>query len=116
MQTTPTLGPDHHVTLLDEPMHSLLKHRLDDLERRLIDMSQTMDRLLRQPAGSDADASIHRRPEQAVLDQVRAARAKLEAGNYGQCDSCDAPIESHRLANRPQVQHCGFCEQQVRQR
>ena len=129
MQTTPTLWtarhamPSHsHGPAMEEPMNSLLRHRLDDLERRLVDMSQTMDRLLRESLASgngDTEtppASPSARPDQPVLTEVRAARARLEAGSYGLCASCDAPIEHHRLAGRPQVQHCGFCEQQRRQR
>lgn len=129
MQTTPMLWtarhamPSHsHGPAMEEPMNSMLRHRLDDLERRLVDMSQTMDRLLREsPASGNNDtaappASPGARPDQAVLTEVRAARARLEAGSYGLCASCDAPIERHRLAGRPQVPYCGFCEQQLRQR
>jgi DnaK suppressor protein len=128
MQTTPTprtarhAMPSHgHGPAMAEPMNSMLRHRLDDLERRLVDMSQTMDRLLRESPVSGNDnteattAVPGARPDQAVLSEVRAAQARLEAGSYGLCASCDAPIEHHRLAGRPQVQHCGFCEQQRRQ-
>ncbi|MFM9916284.1 MAG: hypothetical protein ACKVOX_10790 [Rhizobacter sp.] len=129
MQTTPSLWTERHAQtsgphepLLDEPMRSLLKHRLDDLERRLIDMSRTMDELLRQSPRPDADgkdgrvATTRPRPELTALAEVRAARARLEAGSYGLCAMCDAPIERHRLAGRPQVLHCGFCEQQTGRR
>ncbi len=129
MQTTPTpltarhAMPSHgHGPAMAEPMNSMLRHRLDDLERRLVDMSQTMDRLLRESPVSGNDnteattAVPGARPDQLVLSEVRAAQARLEAGSYGLCASCDAPIERHRLAGRPQVQHCGFCEQQRRQR
>ena len=45
-----------------------------------------------------------------------ALSARLEAGSYGLCATCDAPIEQHRLAGRPQVLQCSFCEQQARRR
>ncbi|MDO9313873.1 MAG: TraR/DksA C4-type zinc finger protein [Burkholderiaceae bacterium] len=129
MQTTTSLWTDRHAPtsgphepLLDEPLRGLLQHRLDDLERRLIDMSRTMDALLRQSRGSGTDdtdgtSAMNRpHPELPALAEVRAARARLEAGSYGLCATCDAPIERHRLAGRPQVLHCGFCEQQSSRR
>ena len=90
-----------HGMLLDEPMRSLLQLRLDDLERRLVGMSQAMALMLRQPRSARDEA---------------ADRARLEAGSYGLCATCDAPIEQHRLAGRPQVLQCSFCEQQARRR
>ncbi len=124
MQTTPTHWIDQrtwptkaHAPPIDEPMRSLLRHRLADLERRLLDMSQTMDMLLRENAGNGGagrDASEARsRTEAVALSEVRAARARFEAGSYGLCATCDAPIEPERLASRPQVLRCRFCEQQA---
>lgn len=129
MQTTHSHWTDGHAAmsgahepLLDEPMRSLLQLRLDDLERRLVGMSQTMALLLRRPTepGSESTAEPNAptaaHPELAALADVRAARARLEAGSYGLCVLCDAPIERHRLAGRPQMLHCSFCEQQTRRR
>lgn len=128
MQLNPTHWPDPqsppvgaHSPLLDEPMRSLLQHRLDDLERRLADMSVTMDELRPRETASDgcgagaSNTPTRSRPEQAALAQVRAARARIEAGSYGLCTTCQAPIERHRLAGRPHVQHCGVCEQEQQQ-
>ena len=105
-----------HGMLLDEPMRSLLQLRLDDLERRLVGMSQAMALMLRQPRSARDEAADRARPELVALAEVRAARARLEAGSYGLCAVCDAPIERHRLAGRPQLLHCSFCEQQTRRR
>ncbi len=119
MQTTLTRWTDRlssptetHAPPIDEPMRSLLRHRLDDLERRLLDMSQTMDKLLRETAGGAAlDAGPRPRIETSALSEVRAARARFDNGSYGLCASCVAPIEPERLVIRPQVLRCRFCEQ-----
>ena len=103
-----------HGMLLDEHMRSLLQLRLDDLERRLVGMSQALALMLRQPPSDRDETADRARPEALALAEVRAARARLEAGTYGLCATCDAPIAQHRLAGRPQVLQCSFCEQQAR--
>lgn len=103
-----------HGMLLDEHMRSLLQLRLDDLERRLVGMSQALALMLRQPPTARDEAADRASLEIPALAEVRAARARLEAGTYGLCATCDAPIEQHRLASRPQVLQCSFCEQQAR--
>lgn len=103
-----------HGMLLDDHMRSLLQLRLDDLERRLVGMSQALALILRQPPTDQGESEDRVLPEAPGLAEVRAARARLEAGTYGFCATCDAPIEQHRLAGRPQVLQCSFCEQQAR--
>ncbi|MDL2337461.1 MAG: TraR/DksA C4-type zinc finger protein [Pseudomonadota bacterium] len=126
MQTTPSLWtqphaePDRsHTSVIDEPMSSLLGRRLDDLERRLTDMSQTMDQLLHgggeQPtaaATESSTAATRSLPQTGALAEVRAARERFASGRYGLCDACGSPIEHTRLVERPQVPHCGPCEDQ----
>ncbi|OGN32781.1 MAG: hypothetical protein A3I32_01865 [Candidatus Yanofskybacteria bacterium RIFCSPLOWO2_02_FULL_45_10] len=43
------------------------------------------------------------------LREVRTATKKLEAGEYGKCDNCSAPIESNRLAVMPVARFCMAC-------
>ncbi len=105
-----------HGMLLDEPMRSLLQLPIVVDGRRLVGMSQAMALMLRQPRSARDEAADRARPELVALAEVRAARARLEAGSYGLCATCDAPIEQHRLAGRPQVLQCSFCEQQARRR
>ncbi len=125
MQITSTCWTDRlhvpaeaHAPPIDEPMRSLLRQRLVDLERRLLDMSQTMDKLLREAAGHrDAGgvastAPLRSRSQEVALSEVRAALTRFDNGSYGLCASCAAPIEPGRLASRPQVLRCRFCEQQ----
>lgn len=125
MQIPLTCWPDRrytpatpHAPPIDEPMRSLLRHRLSDLERRLSDMSQAMDQLLQEALGDGhggwpvRQAPHRSHTEEAALADVRAALARFDDGSYGLCTSCAAPIEPERLASRPQVMRCRFCEQQ----
>jgi DnaK suppressor protein len=109
---------DAHAPPIDEPMRSLLRQRLVDLERRLLDMSQTMDKLLREAAGyrdiggATSTAPLRSRSQEVALSEVRAALMRFDNDSYGLCASCAVPIEPGRLASRPQVLRCHFCEQQ----
>lgn len=46
---------------------------------------------------------------QAMLADVRRARAKLGEGSYGTCDQCQAPITPERLEALPWATHCIGC-------
>lgn len=43
------------------------------------------------------------------LAEIAAARARLEAGSYGECESCGATIPPERLAARPTARTCVGC-------
>ena len=43
------------------------------------------------------------------LSQVEAAIARLDAGRYGECESCGRQIGSDRLAARPTARTCIDC-------
>jgi RNA polymerase-binding transcription factor DksA len=45
----------------------------------------------------------------AHLAAIDAAARKLEAGSYGQCDTCGGPIGAARLAARPAALTCVRC-------
>lgn len=40
------------------------------------------------------------------LDAVDGALARIEAGTYGRCSACQAPIEAHRLEADPTTTNC----------
>lgn len=46
---------------------------------------------------------------QRELDQIRRARAALEAGTYGSCESCGGEIGAARLEARPASTRCVRC-------
>ncbi|ABM96442.1 TraR/DksA family transcriptional regulator [Methylibium petroleiphilum] len=93
---------------LQEPTRSLLRHRLIDLERRLVDMAETITTRLCDGAAIAESAAP--RPDAVVLGEVRAALARFETGRYGHCVECGAPIEPARLIERPQASRCDDCE------
>ena len=43
------------------------------------------------------------------LDEVRAALARLDAGEYGVCERCGTAIPEERLEARPTARHCVGC-------
>jgi RNA polymerase-binding protein DksA len=43
------------------------------------------------------------------LDDVEAALARRETGDYGTCESCGRPIAPERLAARPAARTCIGC-------
>lgn len=53
-------------------------------------------------------ASLVRQAEER-LAEVEAARARLEAGEYGRCESCGRPIPGPRLELRPTARRCVAC-------
>ena len=49
--------------------------------------------------------------ERQTLRQVEAALARLDAGSYGVCDLCSAPIPKARLEALPWAHLCVHCAQ-----
>jgi DnaK suppressor protein len=49
------------------------------------------------------------------LRQVQEALARIDAGSYGQCSRCGAPIGAERLAVRPSASTCIGCAGQAGQ-
>lgn len=43
------------------------------------------------------------------LVHVIAAIRRIDAGSYGRCTRCDAPIATQRLEAQPWVAHCDDC-------
>jgi DnaK suppressor protein len=89
---------------------------LDDATRESrapVELDQTrVGRLSRMDALQNqalAKATHDRR--QAELRRIDAALARLEAGSYGFCASCDEEISTGRLINDPAVALCIDCAQ-----
>ena len=51
--------------------------------------------------------------EQATLDQVQTALARIEAGTFGRCDECGEPIAKPRLQALPYTKHCIQCARKL---
>jgi RNA polymerase-binding transcription factor DksA len=63
-----------------------------------------------------AGLAFERAQVSALLDQAErqlgeldAAVARLDAGSYGQCESCGRPIAAERLLVRPAATRCIAC-------
>jgi DnaK suppressor protein len=46
---------------------------------------------------------------QAYLAELDRALARVDAGSYGTCERCGAPIAPERLAARPATERCVSC-------
>ena len=46
---------------------------------------------------------------QRHLDEVQAALDRIDAGTYGRCERCGAPIGDERLAALPATRYCVRC-------
>ena len=66
-------------------------------QRRLIDRRQ---RLPDTPEGRHA------------AGEIEDALARIEAGQYGRCESCDGPIGRSRLVALPEARRCLGCDSQ----
>jgi len=49
--------------------------------------------------------------ERSLLQKIEAALAKIDAGLFGVCDSCEEPIEIKRLEARPVADLCIRCKE-----
>ncbi|MBI1847848.1 MAG: TraR/DksA family transcriptional regulator [Candidatus Rokubacteria bacterium] len=47
--------------------------------------------------------------EKHELDEVEAARARLESGTFGACEACGRAIPLARLRAMPTTRHCRSC-------
>ncbi|MDQ6715485.1 MAG: TraR/DksA C4-type zinc finger protein [Actinomycetota bacterium] len=96
-----------------------------ELLARLEEMGHDFEALVSASAGSNADdehdpegstIAYERSQLGALTDQVRrhldeveAALARLDAGHYGQCQSCGQVIGEERLSARPAARFCIEC-------
>jgi RNA polymerase-binding transcription factor DksA len=85
----------------------------------------------RQPTGGQADGGLSNAPmhladlgtetylqelnstvmeaEQALSDEITAARQRIDAGTFGTCERCSQPIAEARLDALPYVRYCVQC-------
>jgi DnaK suppressor protein len=79
--------------------------------RALEEASRTREALLAELPESTDDLVIEaqRLSIECVLDEVRAARTRLENGSYGTCLGCRAQIPMERLKLRPWAAICVRC-------
>jgi DnaK suppressor protein len=52
-----------------------------------------------------------RNKERQLLGKIDDALARMDEGNYGQCEECEENIEPKRLEARPHVSLCIACQE-----
>jgi RNA polymerase-binding transcription factor DksA len=61
-------------------------------------------------AGTAVLSRLGRR-ERRDLSEIAAAEARLDAGTFGLCEQCGAPISLRRLRATPTARRCTRCEE-----
>jgi RNA polymerase-binding protein DksA len=51
--------------------------------------------------------------EQAMIEQIQDALARIDAGTYGKCTECGSPIAKPRLQAIPYTRHCIECARRL---
>lgn len=103
------------MTKYDEVQQTLERKR-DELQNKLAEIQR---RLSTETAEGETDtahewenAEVREDLAQQAsdeLDTVRAALARIQAGAYGTCTSCEKPIGAKRLEAMPEVLLCITC-------
>lgn len=77
-------------------------------------MAETREPELEEHAQEERISSVLERlddREQERIREIDAALARIEAGNYGRCESCGRPIEEERLDTLPATPLCSECSE-----
>ena len=78
---------------------------------RPVNLDEPIGRLSRMDAMQQQQmAAATRRGFELRLVQVRAALARIEVGEYGECVTCEEPIAFRRLRARPEARRCTACQ------
>jgi RNA polymerase-binding transcription factor DksA len=64
----------------------------------------------------DAVATAYRESLLRILEEIRTARRRLEAGLYSVCRDCSGDIGAERLELRPWAVTCSVCARRSHQR
>ena len=77
-----------------------------------VDLGLSIGRLSRVDALQQQHMAVARRRDlETRRSQLRAALARIEAGSFGECLSCEEPIGLGRLRARPESTLCRDCQQ-----
>jgi RNA polymerase-binding transcription factor DksA len=81
------------------------------VHRALNDASRVREAMLAELPDSTDDLVIEaqRFSIECVLNEIKAALARLESGSYGRCLGCTAQIPAERLELRPWAGFCVHC-------
>jgi DnaK suppressor protein len=78
---------------------------------RPVDLDEPIGRISRVDAMQQQKmVAVNRQAAQQRRRQVEAALARIEAGEYGECQSCGEEINLRRLAAQPEAPLCLDCQ------
>ncbi|MFN4088857.1 MAG: TraR/DksA family transcriptional regulator [Alphaproteobacteria bacterium] len=90
--------------LSDLSSGSFESRREVELDQQRVGRLSRMDAMQQQAMAIATD-----RRRAAELMRIEAALARIEAGDYGYCVSCDEPIDPKRLTLDPSIPTCLAC-------
>lgn len=109
---------DEQVLFLKNELEKQLNQLMELGRRRVREVSES-----RQPEVDTLDFAVSETNrtamlkmadrERRLLRKVRKAIQRLQAGDYGSCESCGAEIGYNRLMVRPMATFCIDCQTQV---
>lgn len=89
-----------HAATVKEPVYTISVEDLpDEVDLASTESNQSMNIRLRDR-------------EQVLLRKIEKAFAKMDAGEYGICESCGEEISIKRLEARPVTDHCIKCKEE----
>ncbi len=98
---------------LREEKERVLSHttkvKVEDLALSTDDLADEVD-LASSELSQNMSLRIKER-ERMLLVKIEQALAKIEAGTFGICESCEEPIEPKRLEARPVAELCIGCKE-----
>jgi RNA polymerase-binding transcription factor DksA len=92
------------------PADSLVAARLQQIEAGRL---QQLDAL--PDTDLDAVATAYRDSLLRILEEIRTARRRLEAGLHGVCTGCAGDVGAERLELRPWAVSCAACARRSRE-
>lgn len=95
MHNVDSLRDELSVSISDDTQESGLETHMGDVG------TETFNR--------ERDVSIEDQ-EERLVSEIDTALSRLDAGTYGTCIDCDAPISTHRLEALPWAVRCIDCE------
>lgn len=103
LDTAPSSAPELNVAHVSRFLEQELREREAILREAAPNAAPNID-----PVSWATSASTRR-----VIDQIVAARERLNAGTYGLCIRCGAAIAPARLDVLPYAEHCVDCQRNV---
>jgi DnaK suppressor protein len=91
--------------------------RTTESDTRPVDLDEPIGRLSRMDAlQQQSMAAANRSAALLRHRQIEAALSRLDAGEFGECQSCGEEIEVQRLFATPEAPFCLHCQSQREQR